>query len=104
MKWRTVALVAVPLLALAGCDDPAEIRKSLAQCELSPRAKIEGSPRYDDDFLELCMQAKGFVLDRRITPRVMKLPCKEMSYPAIEAECYRSDNLASEMRTRLFSN
>ena len=80
------------LLVLAACDD-AEARKNLAECMLSPQAK-DRTGGWDDNYLSLCMQARGFVIDNRLTWNGSK--CDDLPYPQIVAECFRTDTWFAE--------
>jgi hypothetical protein len=83
-------LVAIAALALVACDDSGN-RQALAQCMLSPEAKDPhgfGEGAWKADYLRLCMQAKGYVLDENLPGRT-DLQCGALAYPYVNAGCYR---------------
>lgn len=87
--WVVLALFMI--LAVSGCDDGATIRRNLAQCELSTRARyFGGAGGYNTDFLLTCMQARGFVIDGNLTTSGIR--CGGLAGTAsLEDECYRPD-------------
>ena len=58
---------------------------------LDTKAK-DGYGVYDDNFLMLCMQAKGFVPDQRLTS-TQGTKCEKDSDMLEEAACYREDSI-----------
>jgi len=88
----------LPVLFLAGCDDGSAARQNLAQCELSPHAKQpEGS--WNDNYLSTCMQAKGWIVEKKHTALGVK--CGDLDYPEIAASCYRPDNALAKWLAEL---
>lgn len=95
MKHRT--WVALGLFILAGCDDGSPERQALAECMLSPNAKgAFGVP--DATYLVLCMQAKGFVTDDRLSTD--SGPCSQ-AWKEIHASCYRQDGVLGDWGVRM---
>lgn len=95
--------IVIWVLTVSGCDSGAAIRRSLAQCELSPRARIHdpfgAEAGWDDDYLELCMQARGFVVDDNL--KWAATSCAKLDHPAIEDECYRRDSMIGKWEARI---
>jgi hypothetical protein len=85
--WFGVAV----MVLLTGCDQAPAIRQNLAQCQLSPEAHRK-SGAWDDSYLAICMQARGYRLD---TSRSNNARCDALPYPAIVEACYRRDNWIS---------
>jgi hypothetical protein len=85
-RWSIVTLA----LLLAGCDDGAPERQALATCQLNPHAKGSDG-NWDDNYLQTCMQAKGFAEDDAL-PAPDNLHCGDYSVDKLErANCYRQD-------------
>jgi len=97
---RAVVAVALPLL-LSGCGHPDEIRDALARCELDKGAQVPNYfDHYDGDYLEACMQRKGFVQDSHLIED-SGTSCSEDLYLDEHAACYRPDNDLAKVRARL---
>ena len=78
-------------LLVAGCDDPTA-RQYMAQCKREPAAQsIENQPTMWGDYLRNCMQAKGYVLDSKIT--IQGKACTGLFWPYDQAACYRPDSI-----------
>ncbi|MGH7073271.1 MAG: hypothetical protein ACREFD_03620 [Stellaceae bacterium] len=80
------------LLTGSGCDR-ADTRRSLAQCMLSPQAHSSDGA-WNDSFIALCMESKGFVEDDQLTSSGAK--CETLDYSGLTASCYRRDNSLTE--------
>ena len=86
---RYIVVAALLVLPLAACDNGAGARQRLAQCELEPAAK--GVFRdWNDNYLETCMQAKGYVIAKDQT-ELAGVRCGDTPSPQEEPECYRPD-------------
>ena len=90
-------LAGIAALVLAACDNGGG-RQALAQCMLAPEAKDPhgfGEGGWKTDYLRLCMQAKGYVLDEHLPGRA-DLQCGALAYPYTNAGCYRPDNVLAK--------
>jgi len=90
MKLRFV-LFGLAAVLLAGCDG-SEARRALAACKLPPEATVRGG--WSSGYLSLCMQSKGYVVDRNLP--IYEGKCEDLIIPHEEAACYRPDNAVAE--------
>jgi hypothetical protein len=87
-----IVLILVLFVPLAGCGSGAEMRKAMAECQLSPKSHEENGD-WDEPYLTTCMQSKGYVFDAKL-----KMPsgdvCGETAIYLSEtdAACYREDD------------